>query len=1400
MDYRIGLDIGSTTIKCVVIDFAEKIIFKLYKRHNAKILESLIEVFDELYNNMGDKHVSLGITGSVGMGIAEKCGFPFVQEVVAAAKAIRYKEIQVATMIDIGGEDAKVVFFNSNGEAEDLRMNGNCAGGTGAFIDQMAVILSENINSLSNLAACSTRTYPIASRCGVFSKTDVQNLIAKNVPKEDVAASIFRAIVVQTIITLAHGAEIKPPILFCGGPLTFIPALKNEFKDFLHLNESDIVEIEESELMPAIGTAIAHIETRECLLSDINQTIRQQLLKTETTSQLPPLFSGEQDYEKWRARICSMNAKQVQLGEGYVEGWLGVDSGSTTTKVVVIDKDGNLLFRYYAPNCGNPIVAVRSALELLEVDCKQQGTILNIVGACSTGYGEDLIKSAFSLDFGIIETIAHFIAAQTLDPNVSFILDIGGQDMKAIFVHEGVIDRIEINEACSSGCGSFLETFARSTGNDVEDFARRACRAKTPCDLGTRCTVFMNSKVKQVLREGHTIEDISAGLAYSVVRNCLYKVLKVTNIDSLGQNIVVQGGTMKNDAVVKALENLTGACVSRSDFPELMGAYGCAIYARNHTSASSNLRLPSMLVESADFTTKTLRCRGCENTCAVLSYRFGGDRVYYSGNRCEKFFNNSGEKSVVGDSIYAYKQKQLFKQSKTETIHNALRIGIPRSLNIWEDFPFWNTLFEQCGFSVVLSDATEFAKYEKCAGMVMSDNICFPAKVVHSHIVNLEQKGVDRIFLPFVVHSRMNNGENSYNCPIVTGYSEVVKNVQSINVPLDTPTFSMKDKKFFRKQCIAYLALLGVACNKAVKAFNIADKFYNDYSADIAEHCKQILHKSQSNNEITILLAGRPYHSDPLIQHDVATMIANLGVNVISDDIVRCEMEGDVLDENFVSQWTYTNRILQAARWCASQGVDVQFVEMTSFGCGPDAFLTDAVRDILKEGGKALTLVKLDDINNIGSMKLRVRSLVESIKISSKKTLAEHHQSRPPYYEEKDRGKKILIPFFTPFISPLIPPLMANFGYDVECLPISDESSVEYGLKYANNEVCYPATLVVGDFIKALTEGAYEPNNVALAMTQTGGQCRASNYLPLIKRALIDAGFSNTPVISISVGSGLQNYQPGFSVNWLKSIPAIVHTILFSDSIAKMYYAAAAREISKGKALQLKNKYLHEGGILLRKGKWRNLLSLTSEAANEFNELCIDKVCLKVGVVGEIYLKFNPFSHKNVIEWLMEQGVEIVPPIMLDFFAQFFVNRQTKKQSFIAKDNIPDFVYDILYAQLKRLMRKYENAASTFRYFTPFSDIFDEANEASYIINLNTQFGEGWLLPAEIATYYRNGVKNVISLQPFGCIANHIIERGIEKKLKKMFPQLNLLSLDFDSGVSDVNVINRLLLFVDNLK
>ena len=1398
---RLGIDIGSTTVKLVVIDEKADILYTKYERHNARVKEVLALCLQELMAVLGDREVSVRMTGSIGMGMAEKYSIPFVQEVVAAARAIKQTYPGVRSMIDIGGEDAKVVFFK-DGKARDLRMNGNCAGGTGAFIDQMAVILGVDVSELDRLAAGSTQIYPIASRCGVFCKTDIQNLVAKNATRQDIAASIFHAVAVQTVVTLAHGCDIQAPVLFCGGPLTFMPTLRKAFVDYLSVDEADTVLPSNGTQLPALGAALYELSADQeklFMLSAFKDTILHAAASADAKGKqvgLPPVFKNEMDYRLWKMRMSDCTVKKHSLRQGIYDVFIGVDSGSTTTKIVVTDADACILYSYYANNGGNPVEAVEQGLRQLNEECKACGAVLNIRGGCSTGYGEDLIKAAFGFQSGIVETIAHYMAARHLNREVSFILDIGGQDMKAMFVTDGVIDRIEINEACSSGCGSFIETFAKNLGYTPSDFSRLACEARHPCDLGTRCTVFMNSKVKQVLREGATIEDIAAGLAYSVVKNCLYKVLKLKDVSVLGKHIFVQGGTMRNDAVVRAIELLTGAEVTRCDMPELMGALGCALYAIRHPGEAIRL---DALEEKASFTTRELHCRGCANQCAVTAYSFGNGRRYYSGNRCERVFSNGGEHQQ-GVNVYRQKEKLLFDRV-SDAPAGALTIGLPRCLNMFEDYPFWHALFTACGFRVCLSDASDYTAYESSARMVMSDNICFPAKLVHSHIRNLQEKRVNRIFMPFVVFEKQYDGYNSYNCPIVTGYSEVIKGVQQTDIPIDSPAITFKDKKLLAVQCKEYLFSLGVPSSVVSMALNRALQAQEAYEQALVEVNEQVLAQARQAHGLVVLLAGRPYHTDSLIQHQVGDLLAGMGIYVITDDIIRRHSQ-PAADVHFVEQWAYPTRVLDAARWCGKQGRDVQFVELTSFGCGPDAFLVDEVRSLLMRHGKSLTLLKLDDINNVGSMRLRVRSLLESLKLLPVSTEAAHEELfiTTPVFDKIARKRKILIPFFTPFLSPLLPDIMKVAGYDVENLPLSDAKSAEWGLKYANNEVCYPATLIVGDVLKALKSGHYNPDETAVAITQTGGQCRASNYLPLIKKALVEAGFANVPVISVTFGDMMGNYQPGFRMNWLKLMPIAIRSVLYTDCLAKFYYASVVREKEKGSARALAKQYLEKAGQLIRSGRTGEMYDLLAHAAQDFAGISTDVTYPKVGVVGEIFLKFNPFAQQRVTDWLIGQHIEVVPPLMTGFFLQSFVNREAWGRSHLQRNTLPSSVARWIYKLIWREVERVNLIGARHPFFTPFEDIFQQARAASKVITLNAQFGEGWLLPGEIVSYASQGVRHVVSLQPFGCIANHIVAKGMEKRITQLFPDMNLLSLDFDSGVSEVNVTNRLLLFTNNLK
>ncbi len=1385
-------------MKMAVLDPVSELIHSTYRRHQMRIAETFSEMIQALRNEIGNQRIAIQLTGSVGMGIAERWNVAFVQEVVAAAAYLKAHHPEVSTMIDIGGEDAKIVFV-SNGTPDDLRMNGNCAGGTGAFIDQMAALLNTTPEELGRMAEHSTTIYPIASRCGVFCKTDIQNLIARNVAREDIAASIFHAVAVQTITTLAHGHDITPPVLFCGGPLTFIPALRRAFARYLEMPDDAFVLPEHAALLPAWGAALSADETEGITLDDLIERLSTPpSAPAPTQERLAPIFRSEEEYENWKREKQGHGMQHAPLTADRHEVYLGIDSGSTTTKIAVTDDQSRLLFSFYKDNQGDPIHAVEEGLRQLEAQCQAAGAELCIKGSCSTGYGEDLIKAAFQLDEGIVETLAHFVAARHLDPNVSFILDIGGQDMKAMFVEHNALQRIEVNEACSSGCGSFISTFARSLSCKINDFARAASLAKYPCDLGTRCTVFMNSKVKQVLREGACMADIAAGLSYSVVKNCLFKVLKLKNTDALGSHIVVQGGTMRNDSVVRALELLTGKTVMRSDMPELMGALGCALHARQR-SAAAHTTLAQML-SGLNFTVKNQQCRGCQNQCTVTRYRFSGGNTFYSGNRCEKIFSNQGGEKLHGRNAYERKLQLLFDHEPLDAPSRGTTIGIPRMLNMYEEYPFWHALFTACGFKVVLSAPSEYSYYERLACKVMADNICFPAKLVHSHIDYLQKQGVDRIFMPFVVFERKDKTmQNSFNCPIVTGYSQVVKSVQQGAAPIDSPSISFKDTKALRKQCTDYLSSLGIDKTTAHHAIDQALEAQQRFEDEIVAHNRQLLSEARQKGQLVILLAGRPYHSDPLIQHKVAEMIAAQGACVISDDLMRHDPTS-LIGDNYLSQWAFTNRIVKAARWCAKADSDIQMMQLTSFGCGPDAFVLDEVARVLGEGGKCLTQLKIDDVNNIGSLKLRVRSFIESLTTAQD---SQRHAATEtpalPIYTKEHRRRKILFPFFTPFVSPLLPSIIRYAGYDAGPLPMSNQESADWGLRSANNEVCYPATLIIGDIIKALKSGEYDPNEVVVAMTQTGGQCRASNYIPLIRKALVEHGFTNTPVISLSLGSGLSNTQPGFKVNWLKVLPMALDAIVFSDSIAKLHNATIVRTNDVASANSLKDNFMQRAGTEIEAGRRSSLYGLLSEAVDSFGALCKDKKCMRVGIVGEIFLKFHPFAQKNVIGWLRNKGIEVVYPMLSDFFLQGFVNSIVGNRTRLEPAKLPEFAVRKLHSLVRDRFERANCICQKFRYFDPFENIFEKAREAGRSITLSAQFGEGWLIAGEVGAMARQGVTHVVSLQPFGCIANQIVEKGIENKLRQNYPGMKFLSLDFDNSVSEVNIINRLLLFINDL-
>jgi len=1414
--YKAGIDAGSTTVKLVICDQNGRIVFSRYRRHHSLTLGTIGEMLAEARGALGNRVLDVAFTGSAGMGVAESFHFPFIQEVVASTKIIQLRWPDVRTLIEIGGEDSKIAFFDERFQP-DICMNGNCAGGTGAFIEQMAVLLNEPLDKLDELAQKSQTLYPIASRCGVFAKTDVQALLSNRVSREDIAASVFHAMAIQVISTLSRGHDVENKVFFAGGPLTFFPSLREAFIRLLQLDpEKDIAVGEHPELMAAEGAALCHegdglvIEIEQCLHIIENGAMRGC---KEDQKRLSPLFHDKQEAETWEEGHRQNQVRRVDVSE--LKGgpcFLGIDSGSTTTKLVLIDEERRVALTWYQLNGGDAISAARRGLSFFRDACRNAGVVPLVARTAVTGYGEDLIRAAFAIDDGVVETVAHYRAARHFLPDVSFILDIGGQDMKAIYVRDGGIADIQINEACSSGCGSFIETLADSLKIGVSDFAGIACGAEAPFDLGTRCTVFMNSRVKQALREGATAGDISAGLACSVIRNTLYKVLKLHDSSALGDKIVVQGGTFRNPAVLRAFELEIGRKVIRPDISEVMGAYGAALTALQNGLAepARDSTFPGLEAETQENITgtKELHCRGCENNCQIKRISFSGGRSYFTGNRCERHFSNKGaggqisNLSPTGENLFADRLKLIFDQPLLPTRKPILTFGIPRVLNMFENFPFWANFLTACGFKVVLSDPSDASLFERGIRTVMSDNICFPGKLANGHILDLIEKKVERILYPIVVSEAKEDSEalNSFNCPVVTGYPDVIRSAIDpegrYGIPLDCPVVSFRVRALLEKQLYSFFKGYGIARKTISAAVKKGREAQQRVREAMYQRAGALIEKARTENRFAVIVAGRPYHADPLVNHGLPEMLAGMGVDVIPESAVPVAKDGHTLkDIKILSQWAYTNRILAVARFVAAHP-HLEMLQITSFGCGLDAISADEARDIISEKGKVYTLIKMDEISNLGAVRIRLRSMLdvarERVQTSIPGTLLPRFSQRA---EGKAAARTIIIPWFSPFYSPALPDVFASLGCKVEILPPQERSSVDVGLRYVNNDVCYPALIVVGDIVKALQSGKYDPGKTVVLLTQTFGQCRASSYVPLARKALLAAGFGEVPVVSLSEGDTLS--QAGIPVDQKRLVKRLALMLIFTDPLSKMFLATAPHEIQPGSAMALQQRYLHELGALIGREDFGILLEMLRAAIRAFNMIPVhDDPVPVIGVLGEIFVKHNEFSNNNIVDWFRAKGVEVVVPSLLSFFEQRFVNEEFDQKAFMKSSLRDRVVLGLLGRYISVYLHRVERAMKGFRYYRRTYDLKELAADAGKVTSLANQAGEGWLLPAEIIAMVRQGIEHIVCLQPFGCLANHIIGKGLEKRLKKLYPNLNLLYIDMDPGITEVNILNRLHLMV----
>lgn len=1393
---QMGIDIGSTTVKVVVVDRCHKILFSQYKRHFSEIKKTVEEIVAQAHKELGEIGFTAMITGSGGVSIAQALKIPFIQEVVATAKAVETTIPQTDVAIELGGEDAKIIYF-SNGIEQ--RMNGVCAGGTGSFIDQMASLLQTDASGLNELAKKHTVIYPIASRCGVFAKTDIQPLMNEGAAKEDLAASIFQAVVNQTISGLACGKPIRGNVAFLGGPLHFLSELRQRFIETLNLTDQSAILPENSHLFAAFGTAVSNEAGEYMSFDDLKKNLEEAAELTMEVSRLEPLFQGEEDYKLFQQRHDKDKVERISLQDYEGDAFLGIDAGSTTTKVALVSDKGELLYSFYGSNEGNPLKVVIQSLNEL-YDKMPKGVVIR--NSCVTGYGEGLIKEALMVDLGYIETVAHYRAASFFKPDVDFILDIGGQDMKCIRIKNNVIDSVQLNEACSSGCGSFIETFAKSLNYSVADFAKIALSAKNPIDLGSRCTVFMNSRVKQAQKEGADVADISAGLAYSVIKNALLKVIKISDPKALGRSIVVQGGTFYNDAVLKSFEIIAGREAIRPDIAGIMGAFGAGLIALDKYQAETATTLVSREVMNNLVIKSTLaRCGGCTNNCLLTINSFSGGRRFITGNRCERGLGKETNQEEV-PNLYAYKMKRLFQYEPLEK-EKAKRgtVGIPRVLNMWENYPFWYTFFTALYFRVELSPLSNKKLYEKGIESIPSESVCYPAKLVHGHIMDLIEKKVDFIFYPSVVFERKDiaKADNNYNCPIVASYSENIKNnveeLREKNIPFMNPFISFGDREALVKRLAQEFKQFGISIGEIADAVNKGWIEWAHFRRDMHEKGKETLKLIQEKGMIGIVLGGRPYHVDPEINHGIPELIAGYHIAVLTEDSVA--HLGNVERPLVVrDQWMFHSRLYEAAAFVKTQE-NLEYVQLNSFGCGLDAVTTDEVKDILTAAGKIYTSLKIDEVNNLGAARIRVRSLIAAIEDRKDKNVKIHKGDaslkRVVFTKEMRKSYTILCPQMSPIHFDLFKEVFLSCGYQLEVMPAMDRNAIDTGLKYVNNDACYPALIVVGQLLNALKSGTYDVNKTAVLISQTGGGCRATNYIGFIRKALKNADLGQVPVVSLNA-SGLEK-NPGFKFTPSFANKAI-QALIYGDLFMRVLYRVRPYEKFKNSANILYEKWNEKVKEDVRKGNFKKFNQNIKDIIEDFDNLEItDQVKPRVGVVGEILVKFHPTANNDIVALLEAEGAEAVVPDLAGF-ALYCCYNSTQKVKYLDGKMKTKILGNIAIGIIEFYQKTLIKALRESRRFTPPDSIQVLGKYAEPIVSLCNQTGEGWFLTAEMLELIRSGVNNVICAQPFGCLPNHVVGKGVIKEIRRRYPLSNIVAIDYDPGASEVNQLNRIKLML----
>ena len=1396
---HIGIDIGSTTVKIAVLDNLKHCLHACYVRHYTDIRQKVWDLLENAYEIFGDRQITMAITGSGGIALADYLGITFIQEVIAGTKAVRTYHPQSDVIIELGGEDAKITYLTGGNEH---RMNGNCAGGTGAFIDQMATLLHTDASGLNALAEKADTLYPIAARCGVFAKTDVQALMNDGASKENVAASVFQSIVLQTITGLACGRPIRGTVCFLGGPLTFLPQLRKQFAETLHLTPEQVVAPENAQVYVAIGAALGSFQEKPLsfmnLMGQLRNVDESSLAKSD---RVEPLFASQAEFDEFRSRHGQHTIPSGDLAAYSGPCYLGVDAGSTTIKVVLLSEDNKILYSHYQNNEGSPLAAAKKIITEI-YSLMPPGAFIAKAGI--TGYGEFLLKEALHLDLGEVETIAHYQAAAHFCPDVDFILDIGGQDMKCSRLKDGHIEDILLNEACSSGCGSFLDTFAKSLNLSIQDFAKAALFAESPIDLGSRCTVFMNSKVKQAQKEGATLADISAGLSYSVIKNALYKVIKVKDPEKLGKHIVVQGGTFYNDAVLRAFEKLLGRQVIRPAIAGLMGAFGMGLickdaYHRDHVR--STVLSPEELSQ-LKVTTSIRHCGLCTNNCLLTVNTFNDGRSFITGNRCERgAAGSSGQKHKVLPNMYKVKYNRLFNHYKPLAAENAPRgtVGIPRVLNMYEDYPFWFTFFTKLGYRVVLSDPSSKKIFQNAMDTVPSDSACYPAKLVHGHIENLLEKKVDRIFYPCIQNGpKEGSKDNTFNCPMVMSYPEVIRNnmaerLSDTNTLYLCPFLPLNDKDRIVPRLQEELRVWGLGKDEIKKACQAAWQEETDYKEQYYAMTKAALDMLEKKGERGIVLSGRPYHVDPEINHGIPELINSLGLAVLTEDGVAPlgQFPGHL---RVVDQWSYHSRLYRAAQY-VQQHKNLELVELNSFGCGLDAIVADQVQDILAHGHKIHTLLKIDEGSNLGAIRIRLRSLLFVMNHRQPVTVKPEPYSytKAIFTKQNKADNVILAPSMTPIHFPLFKPAFDHEGYRVEMIPHQGQKAIDTGLAYIHNDACYPAIMSLGQIITALKSGKYDLKHTSVMISQTGGCCRATNYIGMIRKALTDANLGDVPILSLNMKG--MNKQPGFQPSigfWHR----LVMGMIYGDALQQVLYRTRPYEKVKGTAEALFKKWQDKCTVDLAHADRHTFVKNIRAMIDEFDHIDMtDEKKPRIGLVGEIYVKFHPIANNHIVRMIEEEGGEIIVSGLADFFFYGLLDDQFRHK-YLSGSWWSSFKSKSLVKLLEWYRKPYREAVAQSAHFDPITSIYDIADEARKFLSLGHEAGEGWFLTGDMIDLIHRGARDVVCLQPWACLPNHVTGKGMIKTLKAAFPETNIVAIDYDPSASSVNQTNRLKLML----